>query len=282
MSSGVSTIKLRFRHESSNDKNTRVDDIELIAGLPEPGVLVTTEAATGISATGATLNGSLDFVNGGVIGSVTEAGFVVKEGDGAYAAPITVTLGGSTNFSKTISCSDGVTYTFKAYAKYNGGSAVYGAEESFVADAGGPKYITITKSTSNFPTGYGTANTFSEYTLESYKFKIQQGYYNSNKDTDCLQWRASGHSNGTGTIYNTQKYPGNIKSIIIVYNTKDSGKNFSLSIGSTENPTSGTSITPSTSGSTYTFDCSSYAFDYFVLTNGSGAGYWDSLTINWK
>ena len=106
MSSGVSTIKLRFRHESSNDKNTRVDDIELIAGLPEPGVLVTTEAATGISATGATLNGSLDFVNGGVIGSVTEAGFVVKEGDGAYAAPITVTLGGSTNFSKTISCSD--------------------------------------------------------------------------------------------------------------------------------------------------------------------------------
>lgn len=282
VSSGVSTIKLRFRHESSNAKNTRVDDIELIAGLPEPGVLVTTEAATGISATGATLNGSLDFVNGGVIGSVTEAGFVVKEGDGAYAAPITVTLGGSTNFSKTISCSDGVTYTFKAYAKYNGGSAVYGAEESFVANAGGPKYITITKSTSNFPTEYGTANTFTEYTLESYKFKIQQGYYNSNKDIDCLQWRASGNSSGTGTIYNTQKYPGNIKSIIIVYNTNDSKKNFSLSIGSTENPTSGTSITPSKSGSTYTFDCSSYAFDYFVLTNGSSAGYWDSLTINWK
>ncbi len=282
VSSSVRSIKIRFRHENTNAKNARVDNIELIAGIPEPGVLVTTEAATGISATGATLNGSLDFVNGGVIGSVTEAGFVVKEGAGSYGAPITVSLGGSTNFSKTISCSDGVTYTFKAYAKYDGGSAVYGAEESFVADDGGPKYITITKSTSNFPTSYGTANTFTEYTLEDYKFKIQQGYYNSNKDTDCLQWRAAGNSSGTGTIYNTQKYPGNIKSIVIVYNTKDSSKNFSLKIGSTENPISGTSITPTNSGSTYTFDCSSYSFDYFVLTNGSNAGYWDSLTINWK
>ena len=137
--------------------------------------------------------------------------------------------------------------------------------------------ITISSETANFPTGYGTANTFTEYTLEDYKFKIQQVYNTGEK----LQWRASGNSNGTGTMYNTQKFPANIASIVVVFDASDTKKNHTVKVGATENPTSGTSITPSISDVTYTFDCSGGSYDYFVLTNGANAGYISSITINY-
>ena len=137
--------------------------------------------------------------------------------------------------------------------------------------------VTITTSTTNIPTSYGSANTFTEYTLEGYKFKIQQMYLNSGK----LQWRASGHNNGTGTMYNNEAFPGKITSIVLTYNSSDGNKNFTVKVGDAVNPTSGTSITPSISGNVYTFDCSSENADYFVLTNGSGAGYLDKIVINY-
>lgn len=140
------------------------------------------------------------------------------------------------------------------------------------------KSITLTASSTNMPSSYGTANTFTEYTLEGYKFKIQQIY----KTSGYLQLRASDHANGCGTIYNTQTYPGNIKEIVITYNSGDSNKNCTVKIGSAENPTGGTAISPSISGSVYTFDCSSYSFDYFVLANGLYAGKIDSIKIEWK
>ena len=137
--------------------------------------------------------------------------------------------------------------------------------------------ITITPSTANIPTSYGSANTFTEYSFADYKFKVQQMYVTGGK----LQWRASGNSNGTGTMYNTQAFPGKISSIVLTYNSSDGSKNFTVVVGSTENPTGGTSITPTTSNLVYTFDCSSANADYFVLTNGSGAGYLDKIEINY-
>ena len=153
--------------------------------------------------------------------------------------------------------------------------AVFATESS--AGGGTSGSITISSTTNNFPTAYGTANTFTEYTLEGYKFKIQQVY----KTGEILQWRASGNKNGTGIMYNTQKFPANIASIVVVFEASDSNKNHTLKVGTTENPTNGTSITPSKSDATYTFDCSSGSYDYFVLTNGTNAGYISSITINY-
>ena len=51
------------------------------------------------------------------------------------------------------------------------------------------------------------------------------------------------------------------------YYKDDTSKNFTVNVGSAANPTGGTSITPSSSGNVYTFDCSNIEPDYFVLTN---------------
>ncbi len=135
--------------------------------------------------------------------------------------------------------------------------------------------IVINKDTDNFPTAYGTANKFSEYTLGGYKYQIQQVYVNGTK----LQWRASGNSNGTGTLYNSDAMPAGITSIVIVYDESDSNKNHTVQIGSSANPTSATTISPTTSSNTYTY-VGDGTSKYFVITNGSGAGYITSITIN--
>ena len=184
---------------------------------------------------------------------------------------------GTINASTGALSLDGTEGTAVVTASFAGDVTYAPATASYTVIVKG-KNIILTASTTNMPSGYGTANTFTEYTLEGYKFKIQQIYKNSGK----LQMRASGNSNGTGTIYNTDTFPGNIKTITITYDSSDSNKNCTLSIGSSENPTSGTSITPSSSGLVYTFDCSSYSFDYFVLANGEYAGYLDSIKIEWK
>lgn len=136
--------------------------------------------------------------------------------------------------------------------------------------------LTITPSTTNIPTEYGSANTFTEYTLEGVKFSIQQMYKNGEK----LQWRAAGHSSGTGTMYNTDAL-NKIQSIVLTYESGDANKNFTVSVGDEENPTLGTSITPTNDGSVYTFDCSEQNKSYFVLANGTGAGYLKKLEINY-
>lgn len=136
---------------------------------------------------------------------------------------------------------------------------------------------TITIETDNFPTKYGTAKTFTEYTLEGVKFKIQQACINNSK----LQWRSgTDTSNGAGTMYNTDAL-SKIQSIVLTYDG-DTNKNFTVKVGDSENPTSGTSIDPSASGDVYTFDCSSYNKSYFVLTNGDKAGYLASIAITYR
>ena len=156
--------------------------------------------------------------------------------------------------------------------------AIYKRTEAGGGESGS---VEITLNTSNFPESYGTANTFTEYTLESYKFKIQQIYVTGSDDNKKHQWRASGNKNGTGTIYNTQVYPAKISSIVLTYHSSDANKNHTLKVGSTENPTDGTSITGTTAGSVETFDCSTANADYFVLANGENAGYTTSIKINY-
>lgn len=136
--------------------------------------------------------------------------------------------------------------------------------------------LVINASTPNFPTSYGTANTFTEYNLAGKKFMIQQGY----KNGSILQWRAAGNSNGTGTMYNSEDL-GKINTIILVYDSSDANKNFTIKAGNTENPTDGTEIEPATNNLIYTFDLSQGNYNYFVMTNGTNAGYLQSIIIDY-
>ena len=124
-----------------------------------------------------------------------------------------------------------------------------------------------------FPKAYAASD---DYNLDGVSFNITQIF---DKDT-YFQWRAQGNSNGTGALYNNEAL--NVQTIVITYTDGDSNKNISLKVGNELNPTEGTSIIPSSSGNVYTFDCSNDNNGYFVLTNGSGAGYTSSIVITYK
>ena len=136
-----------------------------------------------------------------------------------------------------------------------------------------PASATISYATEGVPTSYGDAK---EYTLTGIKFMIQQMYKNGEK----LQWRANGNSNGTGTMYNVDPI-NKIQSIVLTYDSGDNNKNFTVNVGNEQNPTSGTSITPTSNENVYTFDCSANNVNYFVLANGTNAGYLTSIVINY-
>lgn len=182
----------------------------------------------------------------------------------------TATISGTTNTAPT---------PLVTSATMGNSDVTYYAVFATVSGSTTPANMVINTSTTNFPTSYGTANTFAEYTLNGKKFQIQQGYINGTK----LQWRASGNTNGTGTMYNSDAI-NKIQSIVLEYASDDANKNFTVQVGTSANPSSASTITPSVSQqntSEYTFNCSSGDYDYFVLTNGSGAGYLTSITINY-
>jgi len=158
----------------------------------------------------------------------------------------------------------------------SGGNASYYAVWANTSGSGGN--VVINASVDGYPTTYGSKNAFDDLEVSGIDFKIQQLTTNSSN----MQWRASGNENGTGTIYNNEAFPGHITSIVVVFASTDANRNHTLKIGDSANPTGGTAITPSISNTyTYTFDCSAYNFDYFVLTNGTNAGYTSSVTINY-
>ena len=170
-------------------------------------------------------------------------------------------------------------YVNTATATMGNSNVTYYAVFATVSASTTPANMVINTSTSNFPTAYGTANAFDECTLNGKKFQIQQGYVNGTK----LQWRASGNASGTGTMYNSDAI-NKIQSIVLLYASDDGNKNFTVQVGTSANPTSSSAITPSVSQqntSEYTFTSPSGNYDYFVMTNGSGAGYLTSITINY-
>ena len=146
----ASSIIIRISHQSSNAKNTRVDNIVVKAGAPEPGVSVTTTAATlteTAEGTSATINGTLKAIYGGNLANVTSAGFYYKKTEdiGDYTR-VTVTPGES--ISKALT---GLTankeYTFYAFAIYDSGDEVYGDPLTFTPTVGVTSYsVTFTAS----------------------------------------------------------------------------------------------------------------------------------------
>ena len=206
---------------------------------------------------------------------------VVEEGEAVTFPVNPANLGGKVFMGWTTASIDGsqnaAPSTLVTSATMGNTDVIYYAVFANEVIGEGNVSLEITPNTVNIPTGYGDSNKFTEYTLEGKKFKVQQMYKNGTK----LQWRAEGNSNGTGTMYNTEPL-NKIQSIVLKYDASDSNKNFSVKVGTTENPTSGTVITPMSSANIYTFDCSDGEYNYFVMANGIGAGYLTSVEITYK
>lgn len=226
----------------TSGSNARLDGIELRAGLPEPGISVTTNSATAISATGATLNGTIELTNGAKQASITEAGFVYKVKDaGAFGDPVTIAdPTASLVFSKSITgLSDGTTYTFKAYAKYDGGDAVYGDEIDYTAETPAPKKdYTVSWTVSSGALGStiasvngtatgtiatedagGTLSHDWNYTRKLVSLASKKSDYISMVGTDSspfYQYMQLGSGNALEQIvFTTTEIPGTIKSISV-------------------------------------------------------------------
>ena len=122
---------------------------------------------------------------------------------------------------------------------------------------------------SGIPTSYQSSK---DCTVNSITYNSTDFMENQSK----LQFKAS-----SGKIYNKTELP-KIQTIVLTYNNSDSNKNFTLKVGDSQNPTSGDAITASVSGSVYTYDCSEQNAGYFIIQNGTGAGYLNDISITYK
>lgn len=127
-------------------------------------VSVSTTAASDLaSATGktATLNGSLSLMNGGVIGSLEEAGFYFKKtADATFTKVVcdpTPTSAGAFSYGLSGTGDEeleaGTEYTVKAYAKYSGEDEVTGSTVTFTPIAAIQAVYTVTSKTAVSTTG---------------------------------------------------------------------------------------------------------------------------------
>jgi len=203
----------------------------------------------------------------------------VEEGEGITFPENPADVEGKTFVGWVTEAIDGTTNDapeFVTSATMGQSDVTFYAVFAYVDGASEAGSVELTPETDGVPSSYGTANTFTEYTFGGVEFQVMQMYKNQGK----LQWRAAGNNNGTGTMYNSESL-GKIESVVLTYNSSDANKNFTLTVGNTANPTDGEPIEPSSNGSVYTFDCSSYNCGFFVLANGSGAGYLDKVVINY-
>ena len=126
-----STTRIAFRYTrptSSSLSSWYVDDIvvEYVGGTPvitDP--TVSTNAATNITQTGATLNGTVTNPDGVTI---TAKGFEWKATSGGTYTPVVVTSSSLTHNLTGLTANTG--YTFKAFITFNG-QTVYGSEMTF-------------------------------------------------------------------------------------------------------------------------------------------------------
>lgn len=159
---GTKTITLVI--SNAEGSNTRIDDISLVAGVPVPGITVTTSAASSTATTEgttATLNGSLALVNGAVNASVTEAGFYYKLTSAGSYTKVTCASAptSTTSFSYDLAgLTKDAEYTYYAYAVYDDGDEVTGEEtaKTFTPtqSGGGSEHV----ATINFGSASGSTN----------------------------------------------------------------------------------------------------------------------------
>ncbi|WP_294818888.1 GEVED domain-containing protein [uncultured Flavobacterium sp.] len=125
---GATNLRLRFSAASRNNGNYRIDDFSVQGTEAPTGPSVTTNAATNITASSATLNGSAVANTTGNIALSFNYGTTTTYGTNATGvSPATATGTGSTTFSGTASgLSPNTTYNFRANAgTANGTNATF-------------------------------------------------------------------------------------------------------------------------------------------------------------
>ncbi len=259
---GLTSFSLTFSMKT--DSNARIDDIELIAGTPDPTISVTTVSASSVSSSGATLNGSLALLNGAINASVTEAGFYYKlSAAGAYTK---VTCASAPTSTTTFSYDlTGLTkdseYTYYAYAIYDGGSEVTGkaTEKTFTPSSTTTVEVTISSyATSN---SWETGTLYTSVTIDEYITASKGGtgtnsgkYYTSSP----AGWRFYQSENGTCTFVVSASGSKTIESVTVEYNSKSNG----TLVHSDTNISSGTKVD---------VNASSISFTVGNTTSGTGA-----------
>lgn len=239
------TLSLTFTNSDSG--NTRIDDIVLVAGAPQPGIEVATAAAsatTSSEGTTATLNGTITLLNGANIADIDEAGFYYKLSSASSYTKVTLaTAPTTTSFSYDLT---GLTkdseYTYYAYAIYDGGSEVVGTttEKTFTPTTSGSgsnkKEYTLTITASDFNTTSYDANnnekTSDAVASDNSTFEVKWTSNQVMKNSSNMQWQKS-----KGYIYNSTDL-GTIKSVTV----NSSAGSFTTYYGTTEHPTSGTTV----------------------------------------
>lgn len=275
------TITLVFSNSESG--NTRIDDISLVAGLPVPGITVTTGAASATATAGgttATLNGSLALVNGADNGSVSEAGFYYKLTSAGSYTKVTCASAptSTTSFSYDLTgLTTGSEYTYYAYAKYNGGSEVTGETTTFTpTKTGGGSSTTIITYENFTNTSYNTSeNTF---THDNYTFGYVNAMRNGSNGTPS-GWAKDQviQTKNTSTIYNKTSM-GSITKIRVytVVNTNS----FTVTSGSSSEPTTNSQTRPSTPTGTESITYSSYSNKVVTPGQTTTANYYDFTITN--
>lgn len=140
--------------------------------------------------------------------------------------------------------------------------AVYKRTES---SGGEEEDITLSYSSSqSYP------STFTQKTFDGHTFKVKQvGCF----DNSSMQFHSA-----DGVIYNDPAFGSSIKQVVVTYKSGSSAKAIAIVLGDNANPTT-QAITPSSSGNVYTFDCSSYSYNYLKIYNTSGTNNVISIVI---
>ena len=210
---GLASFRLTFA--MTTDSNARIDDILLTAGAPEPGITVTTSAASSVTSSGARLNGAVALKNEAVLGNVSSAGFYYKKTSASEYTKITVTTPlATTSFSKDLADLDQVEYTYYAFAVYNSGDEVNGTTKTFTpsgdpagADPAADGTCFSLTSYTNLPTGWtcSSVDTGSSYfTVNVGGSMISPAYnlseYDSAKVTVSIRNYGTGTNNAKATL----------------------------------------------------------------------------------
>jgi hypothetical protein len=261
----VLTVNLN-KNNSSNSRTailsvsaTGITPIELtINQSPIPGVSVATNDATAISSltgTTATLNGTITLVGGGVIGSVTEAGFYYKLSTASEYTKVTCASVSATSFSYDLTgLTKNATYSYYAYAVYNNGSEVTGksTEKTFTVTQGNTTDVTYSMAFATIGST-GWTNSYGDHTVVDdaiCKIDLKSFSKQTGTITDCPVTKGGNtiitmkdNHTITAVTFELRQWTDKAKTVSLQYST-DGGTNFNA-------------MNPAVSSSTFTLSSSS-------------------------
>lgn len=174
-------------------------------------------------------------------------------------------LTASTSYTvSVVAKGDGVNYT-------DSDAATATVTTEAAQSSGGASSKTVTIDSSYFTVSYNKTEPGNTFTVDGYDF---YGFYTLKSTTKIQMYKSQGYVANKTNL-------GKITKIVVTYDASDANKNCTLYVGSSERPST-TTVSASTSGNVYTYDCSAGDYSFFKLKNGSGAGYVTSIEITFE